>query len=72
MKLAEKIGTVLQDFELRQLVIDGEWKLEVVEEVDRKFQPDEDGAEVAKSLASEGTITFSGGRPVLEEKVWLY
>ncbi|VDO63177.1 unnamed protein product [Heligmosomoides polygyrus] len=72
MKLAERIGSILQDFELRQLEIDEVEKLEVGEEEDQKFQPEEDCAGVTTPLTSEGTITFSEGQIVSEEKVWLY
>ncbi|VDO92315.1 unnamed protein product [Heligmosomoides polygyrus] len=40
MKLAERIASILQDFELRQLEIDEVEKLEVVEEEDQVFQPE--------------------------------
>ncbi|VDP15219.1 unnamed protein product [Heligmosomoides polygyrus] len=68
MKLAERIASILQDFELRQLEIEEVEKLEVVEEEDHEFQPEED---CATPLTSEGTITFSGGQIVSEENVWL-
>ncbi|VDP09313.1 unnamed protein product [Heligmosomoides polygyrus] len=58
MKLAERIASILQDFELRQLEIDEVEKLEVVEEEDQEFQPEEDCAEVTMPATSEGTITF--------------
>ncbi|VDO90205.1 unnamed protein product [Heligmosomoides polygyrus] len=62
MKLAERIASILQDFELRQLKIDEVKKLEVVEEEDQEFQPEEDCAGVPTPLTSEGTITFSEDR----------
>ncbi|VDP46070.1 unnamed protein product [Heligmosomoides polygyrus] len=43
-KLAERIANVPQDFELRQLKIDEVEKLEVAEEEDHKFPPEEDCA----------------------------
>ncbi|VDP39008.1 unnamed protein product [Heligmosomoides polygyrus] len=72
MKLAKRMASILQDSELRQLEIDEVEKLEVVEEEDQEFQPEEDCAGVTTPLTSEGTITFSGGQIVSEEKVWLY
>ncbi|VDP30305.1 unnamed protein product [Heligmosomoides polygyrus] len=72
MKLAERIASILQDFELRQLEIDEVEKLEVVEEEDQGLQPEEDCAGVTTPLTSEGTIWFSRGQIVSEEKVWLY
>ncbi|VDO98861.1 unnamed protein product [Heligmosomoides polygyrus] len=65
MKLAERIASILLDFELRQLEIDEVEKLKVVEEGDQEFQPEDDCAGVTTPLTSEGTITFSGGRIVL-------
>ncbi|VDO79582.1 unnamed protein product [Heligmosomoides polygyrus] len=62
MKLAEGIASILQDFETRQLKIDEVEKLEVVEEEDHEFQPEEDCAEITTPLTSKGTITFSGGQ----------
>ncbi|VDO61721.1 unnamed protein product [Heligmosomoides polygyrus] len=64
MKLAERITSTLQDFELRQLVVDEVGKLEVVEEGDHEFQPEEDCAGVTTPLISGGAITFSGGHIV--------
>ncbi|VDP23196.1 unnamed protein product [Heligmosomoides polygyrus] len=64
MKLAERIASILQNFELRQLGVDEVEKLEVVEEEDQEFQPEEDCAGVTTPLTSEGTITFSGGQIV--------
>ncbi|VDP30151.1 unnamed protein product [Heligmosomoides polygyrus] len=61
IKLAKRIAGILQDFELRQLEIDELEKLEVVEEEDQEFRPEEECAGVATTLTSEGTITFSGG-----------
>ncbi|VDP34286.1 unnamed protein product [Heligmosomoides polygyrus] len=72
MKLAERIASILQDFELRHLEIDEVGKLEVVEEEDQEFQPEEDCVGVTTPLTSEGTITFSEGQIVSEEKVLLY
>ncbi|VDO94112.1 unnamed protein product [Heligmosomoides polygyrus] len=66
MKLAEKTIGVLQDFALRELEIDEVEKLEVVEEADHKFRPEENYAAVTTPLTSEGTITFSGERTVSE------
>ncbi|VDP08592.1 unnamed protein product [Heligmosomoides polygyrus] len=71
MKLAKRIASILRDFELRQLEIDEVEKLEIVEEVDQEFQPEEACAEVTTPLTSEGTFTFSGGQIVSEEKAWL-
>ncbi|VDO69061.1 unnamed protein product [Heligmosomoides polygyrus] len=51
------------DFELDEVE-----KLEVVEEEDQEFQPEMDCAGVTTPLTSEGTITFSGGQIVSEEK----
>ncbi|VDP36036.1 unnamed protein product [Heligmosomoides polygyrus] len=72
MKLAERIASILQDFELQQLEINEMEKLEVVEDENQEFQPEEDCAGVTRPLTTEGTITFSGGQIVSEEKVWLY
>ncbi|VDP36419.1 unnamed protein product [Heligmosomoides polygyrus] len=72
MKLTKRIARILRDFELRQLGIVEVEKLEVVEEDDQEFQPEEDCAEVTTILTSEDTVTFSGGQIVSEEKVWLY
>ncbi|VDO19555.1 unnamed protein product [Heligmosomoides polygyrus] len=71
MKLAERIASVQQDFELRQLEIDEVEKLGVVQEEGHEFQPEEDCAGVTTALTSEGTITFPGGQTVSEENVWL-
>ncbi|VDO36243.1 unnamed protein product [Heligmosomoides polygyrus] len=68
MKLAERIASILQEFELRQLQIEEVEKLEVVEEEDHEFRPEEDCVGVTTPLTSEGTITFSGGQIVSEEK----
>ncbi|VDO63137.1 unnamed protein product [Heligmosomoides polygyrus] len=72
-KLAERIVSILQDFELRQLEIDEVEKLEVVGEEDQEFQPEKDcaGVPITTPLTSEGTITFLGGQIVSEEKAWL-
>ncbi|VDO89780.1 unnamed protein product [Heligmosomoides polygyrus] len=40
MKLAERIASILQDFELRQLEIAEVEKLEVAEEENQEFQPE--------------------------------
>ncbi|VDP22967.1 unnamed protein product [Heligmosomoides polygyrus] len=65
-KLAERIASILQDFELRQLEIDEVEKLEVVEEEDQKLQPEEDCAGVTTPLTSDGTITFWEHRSIGE------
>ncbi|VDP41530.1 unnamed protein product [Heligmosomoides polygyrus] len=71
MKLAERMGSALQDFILRQLEIDEVEKLEIVEEEGQEFQSEEDCAGVTTPLSSEGTITFSREQIVSEENVWL-
>lgn len=72
MKLAGRIASVPQDFELRQQEIDKVEKLKIVEEEEHEFQPEEDCVEVTTLLTIEGTITFSQGQTVSEEKVWLH
>ncbi|VDP14125.1 unnamed protein product [Heligmosomoides polygyrus] len=63
---------VAADFDLRQLEIDEVEKLEGVEEEDQEFQPEEECVGVTTPLTSVGTITFSKGQIVSEEKIWLY
>ncbi|VDP19110.1 unnamed protein product [Heligmosomoides polygyrus] len=50
MKLAERIASILQDFELRQLEIDKVEKWEVLKEEGHEFQPEEYCAGVTTSL----------------------
>ncbi|VDO78947.1 unnamed protein product [Heligmosomoides polygyrus] len=57
MKMAERIVSE-RIVELQQLEIDEVKKLEVVEEEDQEFQPEEDCAGVTTPLTSEGTIPF--------------
>ncbi|VDO79644.1 unnamed protein product [Heligmosomoides polygyrus] len=72
MKLVERIASILQDSELRQLEIDEVEKLEVVEEEEHVFQQEGDCAGVTTPLTSEGTITLSGKQIVSEKKICLY
>ncbi|VDO26507.1 unnamed protein product [Heligmosomoides polygyrus] len=52
MKLVERIASILQDFELRQLEIEEVEKFEGVEEKDQEFQPEEDCAGVTTPLVT--------------------
>lgn len=68
--MAERIASILKDFEELQLEIDDEERLKVMEEEEDDWNPEEEHDDVNGQMAEEGTITFSGGAQVSEERVW--
>ncbi|VDO77858.1 unnamed protein product [Heligmosomoides polygyrus] len=59
IKLAELIANILKDFEARQLEVDEDEQLEVVEEDDWNLQ--DELMDLERQASSGHTITFSGG-----------
>ncbi|VDP29376.1 unnamed protein product [Heligmosomoides polygyrus] len=68
-KLAERMASILKDFEARQLEVDEDEQLEVVEEED--WNPQGELMDVERQASSGHMITFSGGTLVSEERVRL-
>ncbi|VDP39869.1 unnamed protein product [Heligmosomoides polygyrus] len=59
IKLAELMGNILKDFEARQLEVDEDEQLEVVEEDD--WNPQDELMDLERQASSGHTTTFSGG-----------
>ncbi|VDO94420.1 unnamed protein product [Heligmosomoides polygyrus] len=70
IKLAERMASILKDFEARQLKVDEDEQLEVVEE-EEDWDPQDELMDVERQASSGHMITFSGGTFVSEERVRL-
>ncbi|VDO89947.1 unnamed protein product [Heligmosomoides polygyrus] len=60
IKLAERMASILKDFEARQLKVDEDEQLEVVEE-EEDWDPHDELMDVERQASSGHMITFSGG-----------
>ncbi|VDO79301.1 unnamed protein product [Heligmosomoides polygyrus] len=66
------MASILKDFEARQLEVDEDEQLEVVEEEEEDWGPQDELERHVERRASSGhMITFSGGTLVSEERVRL-
>ncbi|VDO79935.1 unnamed protein product [Heligmosomoides polygyrus] len=61
IKLAERMASILKDFEARQLEVDEDEQLEVVEEEEKDWDPRDELMDVERQASSGHMITFSGG-----------
>ncbi|VDP40344.1 unnamed protein product [Heligmosomoides polygyrus] len=61
IKLAELMASILKDFEARQLEVDEDEQLEVVEEEEEDWDPQDELMNVERLASSGHRITFSGG-----------
>ncbi|VDO97283.1 unnamed protein product [Heligmosomoides polygyrus] len=61
--------SILKDFEARQLEIDEDEQLEVVEEEEEDWDPQDELVDVERQASRGIMITFSGGTLVSEERV---
>ncbi|VDP07207.1 unnamed protein product [Heligmosomoides polygyrus] len=64
------MASILKDFEARQLEVDEDEQLEVVEEEEKDWDPRDELIDVER-LANSGHMMFSGGTLVSEERVRL-
>ncbi|VDO77468.1 unnamed protein product [Heligmosomoides polygyrus] len=71
IKLAERMASILKDFEARQLDVDEDEQLEVVEEEEEDWDPQDELMDGERQASSGHMITFSGGTLVSEERVRL-
>ncbi|VDP14234.1 unnamed protein product [Heligmosomoides polygyrus] len=71
IKMAERMASILKDFEARQLEVDEGEQLEVVEEEEEDWDPQDELMDVERQASSGHMITFSGGTLVSEERVLL-
>ncbi|VDP15842.1 unnamed protein product [Heligmosomoides polygyrus] len=70
LKLAERMASILKDFEACQLEVDEDEQLEVVEEED--WDPQDELMDVERQASSGNMITFSGETLVSEERECLH
>ncbi|VDP07643.1 unnamed protein product [Heligmosomoides polygyrus] len=71
IKLAERMASILKHFEARQLEVDEGEQLEVVEEEEEEWDPQDELMDLERQASSGHMITFSGGTLVSEERVRL-
>ncbi|VDO76371.1 unnamed protein product [Heligmosomoides polygyrus] len=71
IKLAGRMASILKDFETRQLEVDEDEQLEVVEEEEEGWDPQDELMDVERQASSGHMITFSSATLVLEERVRL-
>ncbi|VDO21319.1 unnamed protein product [Heligmosomoides polygyrus] len=69
IKLAERMASILKDFEGRQLEVDEDEQLEVVEEEWQDWDPQDELMDVERQASSGHMITFLDGTLVSEERV---
>ncbi|VDO66186.1 unnamed protein product [Heligmosomoides polygyrus] len=69
IKLAERMASILKDFEARQLEVDEDEKLEVMEEEEEDWDPQDELMDVERQASSWHMIAFSGGTLVSEERM---
>ncbi|VDP51649.1 unnamed protein product [Heligmosomoides polygyrus] len=68
IKLVERMASILKDFEARQLEVNEDERLEVVEEDKEDWDPQDELTDVKRQASSGHMITFSGGTLVSEER----
>ncbi|VDO71368.1 unnamed protein product [Heligmosomoides polygyrus] len=68
IKLAERMASILKNFEARQLEVDEDEELEVVEKQEEGWDPQEELIAVERLASSGHMTTLSGGTLVSEEK----
>ncbi|VDO91034.1 unnamed protein product [Heligmosomoides polygyrus] len=67
IKLAERMASILKDFEARQLEVDEDEQLEVVEEEEEDWDPQYELMDVERQASSGHMRTFSDGTLVSQE-----
>ncbi|VDP51942.1 unnamed protein product [Heligmosomoides polygyrus] len=65
------MASILKDFEARELEVDEDEQLEVVEEEEEDWDPQNELIDVERQVSSGHMITFSGGTLVSEERLRL-
>ncbi|VDP23703.1 unnamed protein product [Heligmosomoides polygyrus] len=71
IKLVERMASILKDFEARQLEVDEDEQLEVVDEEEEDWDPQDEPMDVKRQASSGHMMTFSSGTLVSEERVRL-
>ncbi|VDP50149.1 unnamed protein product [Heligmosomoides polygyrus] len=71
IKHAERMASILKDFEACQLEVDKDEQLEVVEEEEEDWDPQDELMDVERQASSGHMITFSDGTLVSKERVRL-
>ncbi|VDO94297.1 unnamed protein product [Heligmosomoides polygyrus] len=61
IKLAERVASILKDFEARQLEVDEDEQLQVVKEQEEDWDPQDELMDVERRANGGHMITFSGG-----------
>ncbi|VDP15712.1 unnamed protein product [Heligmosomoides polygyrus] len=70
-KLVERMASILKDFEARKREVDEDEQLEVVEEEEEDWDPQDELMDMKRQASSGHMIRFSGGTLVSEERIRL-